>query len=262
MRESARRVTHGGDGDDSYLASLSDLIIGVLFVFIILLMAFALNYKAAQTDADDREKDLKEQNERLSDAQKDRKALLEHIKQTLKAQGIPVEIDAENGILRLPEALLFDSGRAEFRAGGAAALKVVATNLATILPCYASNSMAGVDCQQRNPRKRQLEAIFIEGHTDNIPINNASFRDNWDLSVARAKRTYLELTKETQSLETMLNERKEPLLSFSAYAERRPVATSDSDEARRKNRRIDLRFIMAIPRAMANPADLPGAAGK
>ena len=262
MRESSRRVSHGGDSDDSYLASLSDLIIGVLFVFIILLMAFALNYKAAQTDADDREKDLKEQNERLSDAQKDRKALLEHIKQTLKAQGIPVEIDAENGILRLPEALLFDSGRAEFRAGGAAALKVVASNLATILPCYSSNSMSGAECQQRNPRKRQLEAIFIEGHTDNIPINNASFRDNWDLSVARAKRTYLELTKETQSLETMLNERKEPLLSFSAYAERRPVATSDSDEARRKNRRIDLRFIMAIPRAMANPADLPGATGK
>jgi flagellar motor protein MotB len=34
--------------DDSYLASVSDLMVGLLFVFIIMLMAFALNYRTAE----------------------------------------------------------------------------------------------------------------------------------------------------------------------------------------------------------------------
>jgi chemotaxis protein MotB len=28
--------------------------------------------------------------------------------------------------------------------------------------------------------------ILVEGHTDNVPIKTAIYRDNWDLSVARA----------------------------------------------------------------------------
>ena len=28
--------------------------------------------------------------------------------------------------------------------------------------------------------------ILVEGHTDNIPIKTALYRDNWDLSVARS----------------------------------------------------------------------------
>lgn len=237
----------GHDGEDSYLASLSDLIIGVLFVFIILLMAFALNYKVAQADANSEKKGLEEKNQQLTDAQGDRTVLLTDIQNSLQVSGIPVEIDTENGVLRLPEALLFDSGRAEFREGGARALKVLAENLAVILPCFTATQDKREDCVKRNPRKRRLEAIFVEGHTDNVPIRTAVFKDNWDLSVARSKTTYLELTKAAPALEGLQNGRGEPLLSFSAYAERRPLLNNETDQGRRKNRRIDLRFIMAVP---------------
>lgn len=238
------------DSEDSYLASLSDLIIGVLFIFIILLMAFALNYSEAQIKVNQEKDDLREQNKQLSDASKERQELLENIQQALKHKGIPVEIDTRNGILRLPESLLFDSGKAEFRESGVAALEVVSLNLAEVLPCYVNGSDA---CKDSKTQKRKLEAIFIEGHTDNVPIHNFVFKDNWDLSVARAKGTYLALTKASSQLEQFKNERNEPLLSFSAYAERRPIVSNDSDEGRRKNRRIDLRFIMAVPKVATEP---------
>lgn len=247
MNRTSAQTSRSHESEDSYLASLSDLIIGVLFVFIILLMAFALNYKVAQTDANAVEKDLKSRNEELSDAQEDRKTLLTDIRKTLQEAGIPVEIDTENGVLRLPESLLFDSGRAEFREGGPRALKVLADNLANILPCFSATQDRLEICKARNPRKRRLEAIFVEGHTDNVPIRTAVFKDNWDLSVARAKTTYLELTKAAPALEGLQNGRGEPLLSFSAYAERRPLLDNESEQGRRKNRRIDLRFIMSVP---------------
>ena len=239
------------DGEDSYLASLSDLVIGVLFIFIILLMAYALNYQVAQTEADTREKELKQRNEQLSDGQNERRELLHDIKQSLRNKGIPVEIDTQNGVLRLPESLLFDSGKADIRETGVVALHNVAENLARILPCYAGGASQRNKCPD-GMKNSKLEAIFIEGHTDNVPIRNFQFKDNWDLSVARAKGTYLELTKGAPDLEVLTNEQEQPLLSFSAYAERRPIDDNASDAGRRKNRRIDLRFIMSVPKAMEN----------
>jgi chemotaxis protein MotB len=44
LRETAGDEFEG----ESYLASLSDLMVGMLFVFILMLMAFALTYRTAQ----------------------------------------------------------------------------------------------------------------------------------------------------------------------------------------------------------------------
>jgi chemotaxis protein MotB len=30
--------------------------------------------------------------------------------------------------------------------------------------------------------------LMVEGHTDNVPISNSCIKDNWDLSVKRAKK--------------------------------------------------------------------------
>lgn len=38
--------------------------------------------------------------------------------------------------------------------------------------------------------------VFIEGHTDNKPINTVQFKDNWDLSVIRATSVVRILTKD------------------------------------------------------------------
>ena len=93
-----------GDQDESYFVSMTDLMVGMLFIFIIMLMAFALNYREAQqTQADI--------NEELTGARKARDRMLEDIRKVLHEQGVRVEIDRENGVLRLGADLLFERGR-------------------------------------------------------------------------------------------------------------------------------------------------------
>lgn len=178
--------------------------------------------------------------------------ILNKVQRALSSQGIQIEVDTKNGLLRLPETLLFDSGKADFRNGGDNALKVIARNLSLFLNCYTqtSNETSASDTCEKitdGSERHAIDSVLIEGHTDALPISNSVFRDNWDLSVARAKNTYLELIKNEKSLENLENDRGQPLVSFSAYAGRRPISNNDSEAERRKNRRIDIRLIMAPP---------------
>ena len=93
-----------------------------------------------------------------------------------------------------------------------------------------------------------VEAIFIEGHTDTDPVKSDSeFRDNWDLSTARAIKTYEFLIKCNPELDLIKNHEGESIFSVSGYEAKRPVAPNDTEQNKMLNRRIDLRFIMTPP---------------
>jgi len=80
-------------------------------------------------------------------------------------------------------------------------------------------------------------AIRIEGHTDNVPINTPRFPSNWDLSSARA----LQILKYF-----LATHRYDPTrLSAVGYGEYRPVATNNTPSGRRKNRRVDISILGA-----------------
>ncbi len=267
--------------DESYLASLSDLMIGLLFIFIIILMGFALNYRLAEqesakvtaeqkaeqqrllaeTQAQRQERQRLEAETQAQQAEKQRletvvtrltnndstrRALLKDMQELLKKRGLRVLIDEKNGILRLPEALLFDSGAAQFRPEGIQAMQQLAAVLLDILPCY-SQAPAALTQHCAISADVRLEAVLIEGHTDNKPISTDEFQDNWNLASYRALSTYKALSAYAPELENLKNSQQQALLSVSAYADRRPVAEQDTEEGRRKNRRIDLRFLMAAP---------------
>jgi outer membrane protein OmpA-like peptidoglycan-associated protein len=126
--------------------------------------------------------------------------------------------------------------------------------LGNVLPCYTrrADRPRPDSCAQRGAAG-QLDAVFIEGHTDNVALAGyGQFRDNWDLSTARAKAIYNGLTSRQPDLDLLLNQHEQPVLGVSGYADRRRVAENDSDDNRRKNRRIDLRFVM-VPAAMTPP---------
>jgi chemotaxis protein MotB len=74
--------------------------------------------------------------------------------------------------------------------------------------------------------------LRIEGHTDNIPIRNAEFDSNWELSTARAT----SVARLLLELKTMPPDR----ISAAGYAEFHPAAGNDTDEGRARNRRVDL----------------------
>jgi chemotaxis protein MotB len=78
----------------------------------------------------------------------------------------------------------------------------------------------------------RTENLRIEGHTDNIPIHNAHFPSNWELSTARAT----ELVRIF-----IVRYRVQPnRLSAAGFAEYHPVDDNGTPEGRARNRRIDI----------------------
>jgi chemotaxis protein MotB len=243
----SRGVTENG-----YFASITDLMIGLLFLFILMLMAFAVSYREAQArqESSARSKEheaaqLKAINTLLTDSDFRRAVLLRDIRSELNRRNLPIQIDEKHGVVRLPEGLLFDSGSADFGPEGSASIEKIGAVLLRELGCRRGPGKKG-GC--RSPRAG-LDSVFIEGHTDNVPISNAAFSDNWDLSLARAKTTYQALVARYPGLGELRNERAEPLFGLSGYGETRPIASDETDAGRARNRRIDIRFVMALPRS-------------
>ena len=87
--------------------------------------------------------------------------------------------------------------------------------------------------------------VRVEGHTDDKPIHTSQYRSNWDLSTARA-------TEVVNMLVSKYNFNPERI-SVAGYAQYRPVASNDTEEGRRKNRRIDLVIVSTAPAAVNVP---------
>lgn len=74
--------------------------------------------------------------------------------------------------------------------------------------------------------------VRLEGHTDSIPIHNGRFRSNWHLSTARA----------ISMLDLLTGEFRVPGDKFTVagYSDTIPVDTNETEDGRRKNRRVDI----------------------
>lgn len=110
----------------------------------------------------------------------------------------------------MSDKLLFESGSARVDKRGKEAL----AKLAEVL-----NKQTDID-------------VFIEGHTDNKPINTAQFKDNWDLSVIRATSVVRILTKDYSV---------NPLqIQPCGRGEYLPVADNEATDGRSRNRRTEI----------------------
>ena len=74
--------------------------------------------------------------------------------------------------------------------------------------------------------------VYIEGHTDSVPINTPVFKDNWDLSVIRATSVVRILTDDYKV---------NPLqIQPCGRGEFKPVDTNQTFEGRARNRRTEI----------------------
>ena len=81
--------------------------------------------------------------------------------------------------------------------------------------------------------------LTIEGHTDDIPIHNARFHSNWDLSAMRASAVANTLLQ---------NPKIEPArIRVQGYADIQPRTPNDSAEARAMNRRVEIIIDLSGP---------------
>jgi flagellar motor protein MotB len=220
------------EGEQSYLASAADLMIGLLFVFIIMVAFLALQKKAEQ---EAREGDRDPRGTVTL-------AIGNEIKTTLNT----VKIDPASGVITLPEELLFDSGSSILKDTAIQRLGETSNKLSDVLKCFVSNQRSSANCKN-NPFGHEIETIFIEGHTDSLPMNRDG--GNTKLSLDRAISVNNAMVQGTP-LTGFKNHQGHPIFSYSAYAENRPLIKNDPTDGR--NRRVDLRIVLTYRPAGAD----------
>lgn len=224
------RRRHADEGE-SYFMSMTDMMVGLLLIFIILLAYFALQLQSKTAE--------------LTGANQTRAEILNDLQQSLKDKGLQVEIDTKTGVLRLPDDVLFDKGQWELTDRGQAAISKVASAMVEVLPCFTTSNLC------KGARSSHLiDAVFVEGHTDSDAMVGAM--NNYGLSVRRAETTFSMLQRNQPDLQEFRNKPEgeagsAPILGLSGYGPDRPIASGHSEVAKKRNRRIDLRFLMTTP---------------
>ena len=177
-----------------------------------------------------------------------RTQMLHEIQERLDRRGVRVVIREENGVLQLPDEVLFESNSSTLSDAGRVAVGHLADALDAVLPCYASLTGRRAEAPSNCPRGLgtdglRLEAVFVEGHTD----SDGSQDYNWNLSAQRAINTYRELEFASDSTTELRNDNGQYLFSVAGYGENRRVVVNEYTDAEKKqNRRIDLRFVMNL----------------
>ena len=163
-----------------------------------------------------------------------------------------IDVDEQSGVLRLSADLFFDKGKSipSRSERTQATLDALAAALIDVLPCFAlgefSETKRTTDC---NRHKALVEAVQLEGHADADPVHRElepGIDSNLRLSARRATNTYDALRLRKPELLFLTNPRGQPVLSVAAYGDTRLVDRTEPTGPR--NRRIDLRIIMHVPR--------------
>lgn len=173
-----------------------------------------------------------------------RRQVLVRLRDAIRADfpDLQVELSEESDALRFQGEGLFASGRSTLARNKADIVSRLAQRLDEVLPCFTLGAASQFD-SACNPGFVMIEAVQIEGHTDNV----GSDQLNRNLSAARANSTFFAMTGAAEGVMQHLNLKRQPVLSVAAYGPDRPVTTNDTPEGRATNRRIDLRFIMVTP---------------
>ena len=174
-----------------------------------------LNANLAQkiSELQDREKTIAELQKMIDQQKKKVKDLLSSVKDALlgfSSDELTVREQDGKVYVAMSDKLLFESGKAIVNQQGREALG----KLAQVL-----NKQADID-------------VYIEGHTDNVPIKTAVFQDNWDLSVIRATSVVRILTQ-TYGVNPLQ-------IQPCGRGEYKPVDVNTSSEGRARNRRTEI----------------------
>lgn len=221
------------DEENPYWISFSDLMSALLVIFI--LAAVALIIELTQ-----RTQDIDAGIEELKKAEQARQDILNEVREELAKQNIKVEIADNETVIRIPEETLsFKSGDDQIPEDMVESVKSIGAVLHSAV--------------MKNDRFTYLDTVFIEGHTDSVPIKFGKYwtKGNWGLSADRAITVWKLWSEELvlePSLNELLNHSEENLFSVSGYAATRRVELDESTpELRAKNRRIDIRFTVKRP---------------
>lgn len=169
-----QEIQGAADEGENYFISMTDMMVGVLFIFIIMLMVFALDFRT-KTDVnedaidvarevarklEDLRREVHEEISALDEAQQTRSRMLVDLERQLKAEGLNVEIDQKNGVLRLTEAAVrFDVNRSDLVNQARINVGKIAKVLERVLPTYTACRTLSDQATCRPPRGSTLERL-------------------------------------------------------------------------------------------------------
>ncbi|WP_447554907.1 OmpA/MotB family protein [Vreelandella sp. EE22] len=195
----------GGDGEEGWLTSYLDVLTLLITLFVLLLAL-------TPAGSGDAEEGLDAQStagvQPLSSGLYPRHGGLDPAMGRLDIPGVSVSQGREGITLRIDDSLLFASGAATLTAQG----ETVLEGLSEAIDTFGGE-------------------VSVEGHTDNVPIANAAFPSNWELSTGRAIAVVRQLEREGVALSR---------LRAVGYADTRPLESNDSEQGRAANRRVEL----------------------
>ncbi|MEO7145273.1 MAG: flagellar motor protein MotB [Bryobacteraceae bacterium] len=129
--------------------------------------------------------------------------------QKLKLQGLDSKLEPRGLVISLSQAILFDSGQDRVSPQA----QPVVRHIADVLRDLPNN-------------------VRLIGHSDDIPIHNGRFQNNWELSAARGLRLLEVLSRDYRIPESRLS-----VASDGAY---NPLEPNDSPDGRAGNRRVEI----------------------
>jgi chemotaxis protein MotB len=164
----------------------------------------------------------------------------EDIDKMIEEQGLTGEIKTQldlNGLkIEFSNALLFASGEAELTERAIAAMAPIERHLVNAL-----------DAQY---------GLVIEGYTDDVPIRNARYRSNWELSTSRAIHVMERLVlagmdRRRISVQGFADTRAATEAEIATEAGRAQLAPAELEAARAANRRVVIRVDALPPELLA-----------
>lgn len=176
-----------------------------------------INSTGKTAESDVQVNDLEEfEQKQLAASEELAEQIEEAIEESQFAEEIDVDFTSQYVSLTLNGALLFDSGSAELKEE---ALPLM-DKIGQLLMRYAQST------------------IEIEGHTDNVPIHNAQYADNNELSSFRALSVF-NYFMETTYLDPAM-------IKHSGRGEYVPVADNSTPEGRAQNRRVEIKIYHSL----------------
>jgi chemotaxis protein MotB len=122
---------------------------------------------------------------------------------------LSLSADLRGVVIALNDRTLFKPGEARIRASAERSFDTIASVLS------------------RYPNR-----ILLEGHTDSVPIHNARFRSNWELSTARSM-AVMELLERIANMPASR-------FSIGGAADNSPVTADSTEPGRARNRRVEI----------------------
>lgn len=226
------------DEENPYWMSFSDIMSALLVIFILASVILILQLMEIQKELKERQVQFEQELVELKKAEQVRRTILDEAVEALRERGIKVEVSENHTVLSIPNDLLgFDTGAYDIHA----AYQARALEIGKVINEVIS----------REDRVEFLDTIFIEGHTDNRPLQGFMGKGNWGLSTFRAISLWQfwgSALSPDEQLARLKNKDGKPLFSVSGYGETRPaVADQRTEDDFKRNRRIDIRFTIRRP---------------